>query len=59
MNEISAFPLDSYVQISSGEIGRVVATDPGEARTARLDKPFKVDALLEAVRPWARALRDV
>lgn len=28
VNEISAFPLDSYVQISSGEIGRVVAIDP-------------------------------
>ena len=28
VNEISAFPLDSYVQLTSGEIGRVTATDP-------------------------------
>lgn len=28
VNEISAFPLDSWVQLSSGEIGRVVETDP-------------------------------
>ncbi len=28
VNEISAFPLDSWVQLSTGEIGRVVETDP-------------------------------
>ncbi|MEJ2483275.1 MAG: HD domain-containing protein [Gemmatimonadota bacterium] len=28
VNEISAFPLDSYVQLTSGEIGRVTETDP-------------------------------
>ncbi|MGH7540888.1 MAG: HD-GYP domain-containing protein [Gemmatimonadota bacterium] len=27
-NEISVFPLDSYVQLSTGAIGRVVATNP-------------------------------
>jgi putative nucleotidyltransferase with HDIG domain len=27
-NEISVFPLDSYVRLSSGSIGRVVATNP-------------------------------
>jgi HD-GYP domain-containing protein (c-di-GMP phosphodiesterase class II) len=28
-NEISVFPLDSYVKLSTGSIGRVVATNPG------------------------------
>jgi HD-GYP domain-containing protein (c-di-GMP phosphodiesterase class II) len=28
-NEISVFPLDSYVRLSTGSIGRVVATNPG------------------------------
>jgi HD-GYP domain-containing protein (c-di-GMP phosphodiesterase class II) len=28
VNEISAFPLDSYVQLSTGEIAQVVATNP-------------------------------
>ncbi|MDH3297073.1 MAG: HD domain-containing protein [Gemmatimonadota bacterium] len=28
INEISAFPLDSYVQLSTGEIGQVVGTNP-------------------------------
>ncbi len=28
VNEISAFPLDSYVQLSTGEIGQVVGTNP-------------------------------
>ncbi len=28
-NEISVFPLDSYVKLSSGAIGRVIATNPG------------------------------
>ncbi|MDT8435346.1 MAG: HD domain-containing protein, partial [Gemmatimonadota bacterium] len=28
VNEISAFPLDSYVQLSTGEIARVTATNP-------------------------------
>lgn len=31
-----------------------VPTDPGGGRTRRLTKPFKVDALLRAVDPWAR-----
>jgi len=37
VNEISAFPLDSFVQISSGEIGRVVATDPGNMLRPRVE----------------------
>ena len=28
VDEISAFPLDSFVLLSTGEIGRVVATNP-------------------------------
>jgi hypothetical protein len=28
VNEISAFPLDSYVQLSTGEIGQVIGTNP-------------------------------
>jgi len=28
VNEISAFPMDSYVQLSTGEIGQVVGTNP-------------------------------
>jgi len=37
VNEISAFPLDSYVQISSGEIGRVVAIDPANILRPRVE----------------------
>lgn len=37
VNEISAFPLDSYVQLSSGEIGRVVATDPANILRPRVE----------------------
>ncbi len=29
LNEISAFPMDSYVQLSTGEIAQVVGTNPG------------------------------
>lgn len=37
VNEISAFPLDSYVQINTGEIGRVIATDPGNILRPRVE----------------------
>ena len=43
VNEISAFPLDSYVQISSGEIGRVVATDPGNILRPKLELVWDAD----------------
>jgi putative nucleotidyltransferase with HDIG domain len=43
VNEISAFPLDSYVQISSGEIGRVVATDPGNILRPRVELVWDAD----------------
>lgn len=69
VNEISAFPLDSYVQISSGEIGRVVATDPGNILRPKVElvwdanwKPIQEVGTLDlASRPdltVARALRD-
>jgi len=43
VNEISAFPLDSYVQISSGEIGRVVATDPVNILRPRIELVWDAD----------------
>ena len=43
VNEISAFPLDSYVQISSGEIGRVVATDPANMLRPRIELVWDAD----------------
>lgn len=43
VNEISAFPLDSYVQISSGEIGRVVATDPSNILRPKLELVWDAD----------------
>ena len=43
VNEISAFPLDSYVQISSGEIGRVVATDPGNILRPKVELVWDAD----------------
>ncbi|MBT8461986.1 MAG: HD domain-containing protein [Gemmatimonadetes bacterium] len=43
VNEISAFPLDSYVQISTGEIGRVVATDPGNILRPRVELVWDSD----------------
>lgn len=69
VNEISAFPLDSYVQISSGEIGRVVATDPSnilrprielvwDADWKRIDEPDTLDLATRPDLTVARALRD-
>ena len=69
VNEISAFPLDSYVQISSGEIGRVVATDPSNILRPKVElvwdadwKPVEeADTLDLSTRPdltVARALLD-
>ena len=43
VNEISAFPLDSYVLISSGEIGRVVATDPGNILRPKVELVWDAD----------------
>jgi HD-GYP domain-containing protein (c-di-GMP phosphodiesterase class II) len=69
VNEISAFPLDSYVQISSGEIGRVVATDPDnilrpkvelvwDADWKRIQEPAVLDLASRPDLTVARALLD-
>ena len=69
VNEISAFPMDSYVQISSGEIGRVVATDPGnilrprvelvwDANWKRVEEPGTLDLASRPDLTVARALRE-
>ncbi len=54
VNEISAFPLDSYVQLSTGEIARVTGTNPDnlfrprveivwDAEWARVEPPRALD----------------
>jgi len=54
VNEISAFPLDSYVQLTTGEIARVLATNPEnlfrpqvevlwDSDWTRVDPPRRVD----------------
>jgi HD-GYP domain-containing protein (c-di-GMP phosphodiesterase class II) len=69
VNEISAFPLDSYVQVSSGEIGRVVATDPTnilrprlelvwDADWKRIDEPSDLDLAAHPELTVARALLE-
>lgn len=69
INEISAFPLDSFVQLSTGEIGRVVATDPTNMLRPRVElvwdsswKPIEAPYALDlAERPdisVARALLE-
>ena len=69
VNEISAFPLDSYVQVSSGEIGRVVATDPTnilrprlelvwDADWKRIDEPGDLDLAAHPELTVARALLE-
>jgi len=69
VNEISAFPLDSFVQISSGEIGRVVATDPSnilrpkveivwDADWQRVESPGTLDLASRPDLTVARALLD-
>ena len=54
VNEISAFPLDSFVQLTTGEIARVLATNPEnlfrpqvqvlwDADWSRVDPPRRLD----------------
>ena len=45
VNEISAFPLDSYVQLSTGEIAQVVGTNP--------DNLLRPEVLVRWDREWA------
>ena len=54
VNEISLFPLDSFVLLNNGEIGRVIATNPAnmmrptietvwDAQWSPVDKPRRID----------------
>lgn len=67
VNEISAFPLDSYVQLTSGEIGRVTATDPEnlfrpevellwDSEWNRIDPPRRLELAREPGMTVARLL---
>lgn len=67
VNEISAFPLDSYVQLTSGEIGRVTATDPEnlfrpevellwDSEWQRIDPPTRLELAREPGLTVARLL---
>lgn len=69
VNEISAFPLDSHVQLSSGEIARVVATNPVNLLRPTVDvlwdsswspvaKPVRIDLADRPDLTVARALLD-
>jgi HD-GYP domain-containing protein (c-di-GMP phosphodiesterase class II) len=69
VNEISAFPLDSYVQLSTGEIARVVATNPSnmlrptvelvwDADWKPVDSPFTVELAERPEVTVARALLE-
>jgi len=69
VNEISAFPLDSYVQLSTGEIGQVVGTNPEnilrpeilvrwDAAWNPADPPKRIDLALAPDVTVARALLE-
>jgi len=69
VNEVSAFPLDSFVQLSTGEIGRVVGTNPDNLMRPEiavlwdstwnpLPEPHHVNLAEEPDRSVARALHE-
>jgi HD-GYP domain-containing protein (c-di-GMP phosphodiesterase class II) len=69
VNEISAFPLDSYVQLSTGEIAQVVATNPlnvlrptvevlYDTKWSPLEKPKRLDLSDKPEINVARALLE-
>ncbi|MFQ5529781.1 MAG: HD domain-containing phosphohydrolase [Gemmatimonadota bacterium] len=69
VNEISAFPLDSYVQLSTGEIGQVVGTNPEnilrpevvvrwDASWNPADSPRRIDLAVAPEVTVARALLE-
>ncbi|MEN8143608.1 MAG: HD domain-containing phosphohydrolase [Gemmatimonadota bacterium] len=69
VNEISSFPLDSFVQLSTGEIARVTATNPGnlmrpvvlvqwDSEWTPLDEPQTLDLLDNPSVTVARSLLD-
>ncbi len=69
VNEISSFPLDSFVQLSTGEIARVTATNPSnlmrpvvlvqwDSEWSPLDEPQALDLLDNPAVTVARSLVD-
>lgn len=69
VNEISAFPLDSYVQLSTGEIGQVIGTNPENILRPEIavrwdqswkpvDKPRRIDLAKAPNVTVARALLE-
>lgn len=69
VNEISAFPLDSYVQLSTGEIGQVVGTNPENILRPEVvvrwdeswkpvDQPWRIDLAKAPNVTVARALLE-
>lgn len=70
VNEISSFPLDSYVQLNTGEIGKVVGTNPDNLLRPRvlvlwdaawrpLAEPRPVDLEKESELTITRALHEM
>jgi hypothetical protein len=69
VNEISLFPLDSFVLLNSGEIGRVIATNPAnmmrptietvwDAQWSPVDKPRRIDLAQEPTSSIVRPLHE-
>ena len=69
VNEISLFPLDSFVLLNTGEIGRVVATNPGnmmrptietiwDAQWSPVAEPSRIDLAREPACSIVRPLHE-
>lgn len=69
VNEISLFPLDSFVLLDSGEIGRVVATNPSnmmrptvetvwDAQWSPIAQPRRIDLAREPASSIVRPLHE-
>jgi putative nucleotidyltransferase with HDIG domain len=69
VNEISLFPLDSFVLLNTGEIGRVVVTNPGnmmrptvetlwDAHWSPIDEPRRIDLATESTLSIVRPLHE-
>ncbi len=69
VNEISLFPLDSFVLLNTGEIGRVVATNPGnmmrptietvwDAQWRPVAEPRRIDLAQEPASSIVRPLHE-
>ena len=53
LHDIRARNPDQPVVLLGPAAAPLASSIPGHRKTGRLSKPFKVDALLDAVRPWA------